>query len=92
MAYLDQLQGLDVRYVSHFTVSNTGSLWTEFFGPFRSDINISLAPDTLQSARTFSVALAWAKRSGLPLSTLVANHYGAFWGLDLRTGNFENVP
>ena len=91
LMYLDQLRLLDVHFVAHFTASNVSASWTQFYGIFRDDANALLLP-LIPSQRTFATAVAWARRSKLPLTAKISGQYGAFWGPDFRAGDNENLP
>lgn len=91
----DGLRQQDLAFVCHFSLTNVSSAWSQFYGLYKYDIDVSIPP-TLQVEKTFATWLAWAKREGLPLSVIVDNTNpppsdvgGAFYQRTLKKGDYE---
>lgn len=100
LEYLDRLRDSGFTYVIHFSVSDAitnysaTDAWKEIYGIFRLDSSISGIP-TLQMEQSYSKAIAWARRYGLPTTggtSIATSNKGAFWGKRFEKGDNENVP
>lgn len=94
LAYMDELAKLGTVREIQFTVTNTDGGWGSRFGIFADTLELFNGGGLVNYtfSQTFSSALAYARRAGLPLTGVALAYGAAFWGTSLVAGEEEKLP
>lgn len=100
LALVDLLLKHATPWVVHFSASDAitayggSTAWKELWGFFKSTATVSAVPSPANEL-TYSTALAWLRRAGLPTTSpdtsIASADRATFWGEEFRKGEDEDV-